>query len=128
MAKGFKDYLAEANAVVKTHDVPGASALIGRDDVQFIDVRDGNEVQANGRIPGAVHASRGLLEFKIDPTSPMHDPVFESGKQFVFYCGTGGRSALAAKLAMDMGLEHVSHMAGGFAAWKEGGHTIESAD
>ena len=81
-------------------------------------VRDGAEIAKEGKISGAAHASRGLLEFKIDPASPMHDSVFASGKQFVFYCGTGGRSALAAHRAIEMGLGKVVSMAGGFAAWK----------
>ena len=127
MAKGFKDYVSEANAVVEAVDVAGAAALVGNDDVQFIDVRDGTEVANTGVIPGAVHASRGMLEFKIDSTSPMHDAAFASGKQFVFYCQTGGRSALAAKLAMDMGLQRVSHMAGGMKAWSEAGQDVDKS-
>jgi rhodanese-related sulfurtransferase len=124
VAKGFKDYVSEANALVETLDVDAASALVGNADVQFIDVRDGNEVASSGTIPGAQHASRGMLEFKIDPACPMHDDTFASGKRFVFYCGTGGRSALAAKLAMDMGLEKVCHMAGGFTAWNKAGKDV----
>lgn len=116
MPRSFKDYIAEANAQVKTYDVDAAARLLDDDDTVFVDVRDGDEV-ARGRIPGAHHASRGLLEFKVDPGSPMHDPVFSSGKHIVFYCGTGGRSALAAKVAMDMGLSNVAHMAGGIKAW-----------
>ena len=78
-----------------------------------------------GKIPGAVHASRGLLEFRIDPTSPLHDPVFATAKQFVFYCGTGGRSVLAAQRANEMGIGQVVNMAGGFAAWKAAGGPVE---
>lgn len=118
MSKGFKDYLAEANAAIETCSVQDALRLHGRDDWVFVDVRDGSELDKEGRVSGATHASRGLLEFRIDPTSPMHDPVFASGKSFVFYCGTGGRSALAALCATEMGLTQVVSMAGGFAAWK----------
>ena len=73
MPKGFKDYLAEANAVVETCSVQDALRLHTRDGWVFVDVRDGNELQREGKVPGAVHASRGLLEFRIDPTSPMHN-------------------------------------------------------
>ena len=125
MSKGFKDYLAEANAAIETCSVQDALRLHGRDDWVFVDVRDGAELAKEGRVAGAVHASRGLLEFRIDPASPMHDPVFASGRNVVFYCGTGGRSALAAHRAMEMGLGKVVSMAGGFAAWKEAGGPVE---
>jgi rhodanese-related sulfurtransferase len=125
MPTGFKQMLAQANAVIETHSVHDAMAMVGKPDLVFVDVRDGHEVRQSGMLPGAVHASRGLLEFQIDADSPMHNAVFSGGKSVVFYCGTGGRSALATKLALDMGLENVSHVAGGFAAWKEAGGTIE---
>ena len=125
MAKSFKDYLAAANAVIETCSVQDAARLLERDDYLFVDVRDGNEIAMEGKIPGAVHASRGLLEFKIDPASPMHDPVFAEGKKLVFYCGTGGRSALATQVAMEMGLGKSVSLAGGFGAWKAAGAPIE---
>jgi rhodanese-related sulfurtransferase len=125
MAKSFKDYLASANAVIETCSVQDAARRLERDDWLFVDVRDGNEIAQEGKIPGAVHASRGLLEFKIDPGSPMHDPAFAKGKNFVFYCGTGGRSALATKVALEMGLEKSISLAGGFGAWKAAGAPIE---
>jgi rhodanese-related sulfurtransferase len=127
MPKGFKDYLAEANAVVESCSVQDALRLHARDEWIFVDVRDGNELQKEGKIPGAVHASRGLLEFRIDPTSPIHDQALapDAGKRFVFYCGTGGRSALAALRAAEMGIGEVISMAGGFNAWKAAGGPIE---
>ena len=120
MRKAFTDYLAEANAVVESCSVQDALRLHGRPEWVFVDVRDLNELQSGGKIPGAVHASRGLLEFRIDPNSPMYDEALaaEEGKRFVFYCGTGGRSALAALRATEMGLGEVISMAGGFSAWK----------
>jgi rhodanese-related sulfurtransferase len=125
MAKSFKDYLAAANAVIETCSVQAAERLLERDDWLFVDVRDENELAKEGKIPGAVHASRGLLEFKIDPASPVHDPAFAEGKSFVFYCGTGGRSALATKVALEMGLKKSVSLAGGFGAWKAAGAPIE---
>ena len=129
MPKGFKDYLAEANALIETCSVQDALRLHGRDDWVFVDVRDAAELAAEGRIPEAVHASRGLLEFRIDPASPMHDPALAAGpnRRFVFYCGTGGRSALAAQRAMEMGLGEVISMAGGFNAWKAADGPVEKA-
>jgi rhodanese-related sulfurtransferase len=127
MNKGFKDYLAEANAAIETCSVQDALRLHGRDDWVFVDVRDAAEVAKEGRIAGATHASRGLIEFRVDPGSPIHDPVFASGKSFVFYCGTGGRSALATHRATEMGLAQVVSLAGGFAAWKEAGGPVEGA-
>ena len=121
MAKGFKDYLAEANAVIETCSVHDALYLLDDDDWVFVDVRDGTELAKEGRIPGATHTSRGLLEFHIDAASPMHDSVFASDRKFIFYCGTGGRSALAAHRAKEMGLERVVSLAGGYAAWKAAG-------
>ena len=128
MPKGFKDYLAEANAAVEICSVQDALRLHARDDWVFVDVRDGNELQREGTIPGAVHASRGFLEFRIDPTSPIHDQALApgTGKRFVFYCGTGGRSALAALRATEMGLGEVVSMAGGFDAWKAADGPIEN--
>jgi rhodanese-related sulfurtransferase len=93
----------------------------GRDDVVFVDLRDVRELEREGMIPGAFHCPRGMLEFWIDPESPYHKDVFSSGKEFVFYCNLGWRSALAADVAQQMGLERVLDMEGGFNAWKERG-------
>ena len=127
MPKGFKDYLAEANAAVETCSVQDALQLHARDEWVFVDVRDANELQNEGKIPGAVHASRGMLEFRIDPTSPMHDQALapDAGKRFIFYCGTGGRSALATLRAVEMGMGEVVSMTGGFNAWKAASGPVE---
>ncbi|MEE9159050.1 MAG: rhodanese-like domain-containing protein, partial [Gammaproteobacteria bacterium] len=75
--------------------------------------------------PGAVHAPRGMLEFYIDAASPYHKEIFSSGKKIVFYCASGGRSSLAAQLAMEMGLPDVVHIGGGFKAWVKAGGPVE---
>src|SRR5487761_2720468 len=101
-----------------------AEAAIARakgDDVVLVDIRDIRELQREGRVPGAFHCTRGMLEFWIDPDSPYHKPVFAADKQFVFFCAGGWRSALAAKTAQDMGLDKVAHVEGGFGAWKQAG-------
>jgi rhodanese-related sulfurtransferase len=93
--------------------------------VLLVDLRDIRELQRDGRIPGALHAPRGMLEFWVDPESPYYKEIFGSGKKFVFFCAGGLRSALAAQTVQNMGLEPVCHIEGGFRAWKEGGGPVE---
>ncbi|KAA2237989.1 rhodanese-like domain-containing protein [Salinarimonas soli] len=125
--RGYKALLDEANAQVETLSPEAAIALVGRDDVVFVDLRDPRELEREGRLPGAVHCPRGMLEFWIDPESPYHKPVFAEDKSFVFFCAGGWRSALAAATAQDMGLKPVSHMGGGFSAWKKAGGPVEES-
>ncbi len=124
MGKSAGEMVAEANAAIETMSIEEAKALVGGDDVVFLDVREDAEV-AKGKIPGAVHVSRGLLEFVADPNSPMHKPELSSGKPVVVYCASGGRSALAGKVLKDMGVDRVTNMLGGFNAWREAGFDIE---
>jgi rhodanese-related sulfurtransferase len=121
ITKGYKALLAEANAAIRTLNVSEAAALHGHDDVVFVDLRDPRELEREGRMPGAFHCPRGMLEFWIDPESPYAKPVFQEDKTFVFFCAGGWRSALAAKTAQDMGLKPVAHIEGGFGAWKAQG-------
>jgi rhodanese-related sulfurtransferase len=111
-------------------EIPAVEAvkLAGRDDVVLVDVRDIRELQRDGKVPGAVHAPRGMLEFWIDPSSPYFKPVFGADKTFVFFCAGGLRSALAAKTAQDMGLKPVAHILGGFKAWKDAGGPVEGPE
>ena len=81
----------------------------------------------DGKIPGAVHVNRGMLEFTLDPALRYHNPVFSSGKKVLFYCASGGRSALAADTAQNIGLSQVSHLAGGFKGWREANGPVERA-
>ena len=125
ISKGYKALLAEANAAVETVPAAEAVALVGRDDTVLVDLRDPRELEREGRIPGAFHCPRGMLEFWIDPESPYHKPVFADDKRFVFFCAGGWRSALAARTAKEMGLKPVAHIGGGFAAWRDAGGPIE---
>jgi rhodanese-related sulfurtransferase len=102
-----------------------AIALHGAEGVTFVDLRDPRELARDGMVPGAFHCPRGMLEFWIDPESPYARPQFQSGGRFVFYCGSGWRSALSAKAAVDMGLEGVSHISDGFAGWMKAGGPVE---
>src|SRR5437660_12206332 len=121
MVKSAKELVAQANSMVKTLPVQEAVASAKDSETVFIDLRDSAELKRDGKVPGAVHVNRGMLEFVLDPSLPYHNPVFSSDKKFVFYCASGGRSALAAATAQDMGLSNVAHMGGGFKAWKETG-------
>src|SRR5579863_2356633 len=123
--KGFRQMVDEAEAEVETLSPAAAVALHGAEGVLFVDLRDPRELEREGRIPGAFHCTRGMLEFWIDPASPYHKPVFAEDKRFVFFCAGGWRSALAAKTAKEMGLENVAHIKGGFGAWKEAGGPAE---
>lgn len=125
ITRSVEDLVAEANKSIRTLSVEEALAMHGRDDVQFIDVRDVRELAETGRIPGARHVPRGLLEFWIDPKSPYHKPFFAEDKTFVFYCAVSWRSALATRAAQDMGLGPVAHLDGGFNAWKDAGGPVE---
>jgi len=125
ITKGYKALLAEAEARITTLDVAQASAMLGKDDVVFVDLRDPRELEREGRMPGAFHCPRGMLEFWIDPDSPYAKPVFQQDKTFVFFCAGGWRSALAASTAKEMGLKPVAHIAGGFGAWKAAGASVD---
>ncbi len=126
--KGYKQLLEEANAVVKPVTPAEAAALAEDEHAVLIDIRDIRELNREGRVEGARHCPRGMLEFWIDPESPYHKPLFAEEKTFIFFCAAGWRSALAAKLAQDMGLEPVLHIEGGFAAWREAGLDIIAPD
>jgi rhodanese-related sulfurtransferase len=125
ITRGYKTLLDEANAKIRTLPIDEAVALHGREDVVFVDLRDPRELDREGRIPGAVHCPRGMLEFWVDPESPYHKPVFAQDKTFVFFCAAGWRSALSAATAQDMGLRPVAHVEGGFTAWKNAGAPVE---
>jgi len=124
--KTADELVAQANTRVKTITVPEALEKLRDPETVFIDLRDSAELAEQGKIPGAVHVNRGILEFAIDPAKKaQHDPVLVSGKNIVFYCAGGGRSALAADTAQMMGVEKVCHLGGGFKAWKEVNGPVE---
>lgn len=124
MRKTAQSMVEDAMAAITTFSLEEARSLHGRDDVQFIDIRDVRELEREGVIPGAFHAPRGMLEFWADPTSEYHKPVFNQGKQLVLFCAAGWRSALATQTLQDMGVEKVAHVAGGFTAWKAAGAPV----
>ena len=97
MKLGCRALVKAAESEIETLDAHAAEARLGGDDVVFVDLRDVRELQREGRVPGAFHAPRGMLEFWVDPDSPYHKPLFSEDKQFIFYCHSGWRSALAHK-------------------------------
>ena len=122
--KGFRQMVDEAKSRIKTISLEEAKQRLGSDRVVFVDLRDVRELEREGMIPGAFHCPRGMLEFWIDPDSPYHKDVFDADKEFVFYCNGAWRSALAADVAQQMGLESVVEMDGGFAEWKSKGFPV----
>jgi rhodanese-related sulfurtransferase len=119
------DMVQAAEREIANLDVADAVKLHGRADVVLVDLRDIRELARDGRVPGAFHCPRGMLEFWIDPLSKYHKPEFAQDKRFVFFCAAGGRSALAAQAAQRMGLRPVAHIRGGFGAWKAAGGPVE---
>jgi rhodanese-related sulfurtransferase len=124
MAHSVKSMLEAANAAVPKLTRAQAQDLMAKGDVLVVDVRDAPEVEQGGRIPGAKHVSRGMLEFRADPDSPYHDKAFDRAKTVLVYCASGGRSALSGKTLKDMGYEKVFNI-GGFKDWVEGGGPVE---
>ncbi len=125
---GYKEMLASASARIETVPLEQAARLQDDPDTLFVDLRDIRELQREGTIPGAFHAPRGMLEFWVDPDSPYHKPIFASGKRFVLYCASGWRSTLAADTLTRMGVPRVSHLDGGFTAWKKAGLPVAQVE
>lgn len=119
LKRGFKHMLAEANAVIETVSVQDLGYLLDDPDVVLVDVRETVEREREGMIPGSVHAPRGMLEFHADPESPAYKAELRPEDRIILYCGTGGRSALAAKTLLDMGYTDVASLAGGYEAWRK---------
>lgn len=124
MATTVKAMLEAANAAVPKITPAEAKEMIAKGGVLVVDVRDGAEVAASGKVAGAVHVSRGLLEFKADPELPSHDKNFAKDQAVILYCGSGGRAALAGKMLKDLGYERVYNL-GGFKDWADAGGAVE---
>ena len=118
LKRGFKALLAEANAAIETISVQDLPYHLEDADTVLVDVRDALEREEEGTIPGSVHVPRGLLEFHADPESPVYNTNLKPECRVICYCGTGGRSALAAKTLLEMGYREAASLAGGYAAWK----------
>lgn len=125
MATSVKQMMEAANAAVPRITPAQAQEMIARGDALVVDVRDAPEVAASGKVAGAVHVSRGMLEFRADPESPYHDKNFAKDKTVIVYCASGGRSALSGKALKDLGYGEVFN-AGAFKDWAESGGAVEA--
>jgi rhodanese-related sulfurtransferase len=125
---GYRQLIDNANAAIRTVKPDEAVAMAADASVTFVDLRDPREITREGKIPGAFRCPRGMLEFWIDPESPYAKPIFQEDRTFVFYCASGWRSALATKMAQDMGLAPVAHIEGGFSAWRKTGGEVEKTE
>ena len=123
MATSVKQLIEAANAAVPRISPAEAREMIGKGAL-VLDVRDAPEVEKSGKVEGAVHVSRGMLEFRADPESPYHDKKFDRAKPVIVYCASGGRSALSGKTLKDMGYDKVFNL-GAFKDWVEAGGDID---
>jgi rhodanese-related sulfurtransferase len=126
MPTSLKEMLATANAEVPRVPPAEAQALIGRGNVLIVDVRDPAELQAGGKLKGAVNVPRGMLEFRADAESPYHNGAFAPDKTVLVYCASGGRSALSGKTLKDLGYAAVYNI-GGFKELADAGLDTEPA-
>jgi len=124
MVTTVRQLLEAANAAVPRITPAEAREMMAKGSTLVLDVRDAPELEQSGKVAGALHVSRGMLEFRADPDSPYHDPSFTRDKTVIVYCASGGRSALAGKLLRDMGYERVYNL-GGFKDWAESGGAVE---
>ncbi|WP_417454513.1 rhodanese-like domain-containing protein [Kiloniella sp.] len=127
MIKSVVEIVANAKAEVPTISPAGLMEVLGQSNVVVIDVRDAQELKATGVVPGAINISRGMLEFKADPTTPMHQKELTRDKMVVLYCASGGRSALSGKVLMDMGYDNVRNL-GAIKDWVDAGGETEAVE
>lgn len=128
ISKGYKKLVEEAERQVSAIDSAALAAKLDDTDTTLllIDLRDVRELKREGKIPGALHIPRGMLEFWIDPESPYYRSEFDAAEELILYCNKGWRSALAAQSLQEMGVENVSHLAGGMEQWQLDGGTVET--
>jgi len=124
MAISVKQMMEAANAAVPRITPAQARELIAKGNTLIVDVRDALEVEKSGKVVGALHVSRGMLEFRADPESSYHDQNFTKDKAMILYCASGGRSALGGKVLKDMGYDQVYNL-GAFKDWAESGGPVE---
>ena len=119
LQKGFRQLVADAEGQVKSlSPAQVAQKLEAQDEsVLLIDLRDVRELKQEGKIPGALHIPRGMLEFWVDPDSPYYRSEFDNAREIILYCSKGWRSALSAQTLQNMGVEDVAHMQGGMEQW-----------
>ncbi len=125
MGKSVKDLVAAANAVVPRITPEEARQKID-EGALVVDVRDAAEVEQSGKVAGAVHIPRGMVEFRADPDTPYFDDNFAKDRPVVLYCASGGRAALSGQALKEMGYEEVYNL-GGFTDWAQSGGAVDKA-
>ncbi len=122
--KSATDLVKEAKLDIENLSPDQTNEELSRGEVTLIDIREGEELKQNGRIAGAVHAPRGMLEFYADPSSPYHKPELDKNRRIILHCASGGRSALAVATLKQMGYVNIAHLDGGMKAWKDSGKQV----
>lgn len=123
-----KNLVETAKAEITTWSVDEAEAQVAAGRAMLVDIRDVRELEREGRIAGAMHAPRGMLEFWVDPASPYYKAAFSGEKTLILFCASAWRSALATKTLQDMGFNNVVEMDQGFKGWKDSGRPVEFSD
>ncbi len=123
--KSAESMVNQAKSEISSLSIDETQKKLADGTALLVDIRDIRELKKLGRLPGAIHAPRGMLEFWVDPQSPYHRAEFATDKTLILYCASAWRSALAAKTLKDMGMDNVAEMEGGFSAWVEAGHAVE---
>ncbi len=124
MTTGLKQMIDAAHAMVPRITLAQAQELVASGGAVVIDVRDAPEVEKSGKVAGALHISRGMLEFRADPDSPYHDKNLRKDRPVILYCASGGRSALSGKTLKDLGYAEVYNL-GAFKDWVDNGGPID---
>ena len=124
MPTGLKQLMEAANAAVPRVTPAQAKEMIAKGNVVVVDVRDGTELKQSGKVAGAIHVPRGMLEFRADPDSPYHDQNLAKDKTVIVYCASGGRSALSGKTLKDFGYDKVYNL-GAYNDWVDAGGKTE---
>jgi rhodanese-related sulfurtransferase len=119
--------VADARNTIDNLPVDRVTAELATGQPLLVDIRETEELSATGKIDGAVHAPRGMLEFYADPASPYHRPEFDPNRRVILYCASSGRSALAVKTLQTIGYRNVAHLDGGIKAWTAAGQPLEPA-
>ena len=115
--KSIQNLVSEAVKEIKTINANQAYEMVNNNNCNLIDIREINELDAKGKVDGAIHIPRGMLEVYLDPNSPvLQNGQIDQNKEFVLFCAGGVRSALAVKSLMQMGYKKISHIDGGFAS------------
>ena len=120
-----KSLVKSAKEQIETMSVQDARTAVENGSAMLVDIRDVRELDREGRIPGAFHAPRGMLEFWFDPQSPYHKPMLATEKKLVLFCASAWRSALAVKTLADMGVENIAELEGGFTNWRDSGEAVD---